>query len=87
MHFLRPELLEHAHDFLRRRAAHNRVVDQDDALSGDEVPHRIELHLHAEIADGLLRLDEGPADVVIAHQSELERNPRLLRVADRGKCS
>ena len=85
MNFLRPELLQHAHNLLRGGAAHDRVVDEHDALPGHNLPDRIQLHLHAEVADGLLRLDERPPDVVIADQSELERNAGFLRVAERGE--
>ena len=46
--------------------------------------HRVELHLDAEVADRLLGLDERPADVVVARHAELERQPRLAAVAERG---
>ena len=74
MHLGRAELLQHADDFFRCRAAHDRVVDEDDAFSGDDPAHGIQFHLHAEVADGLLRLDERPSDIVIAHKAEFERN-------------
>ncbi len=43
------------------------------------------LQLDAELADALLRLDEGASDVVIADDAELERNVALLAEADRGR--
>ena len=85
MHFVRPVLLEHSHDLFRRCAAHDRIVDQHDAFAGDDLPHRIELHLHAEVADGLLRLDERAADVVITYQAVLEGDAGFVRVAERGE--
>ena len=42
------------------------------------------LELDAELADALLGLDEGAADVVVADDAELEGNAALLRVADGG---
>src|SRR5687767_2376414 len=39
------------------------------------------------MANGTLRLDEGPTDIVIADQPELKRNARLLRVPQRGEDS
>src|SRR5213078_648609 len=81
VHFLRAVLLEHADDLFRRRAAHDRVVDQHHALSRHELAYRIELHLHAEVADGLFRLDERPADIVVTYEAELEGDARFQRVA------
>ena len=75
--------LHEADDLPARRSAHDRVVDEDDALVLEDAAHRVELHLDAEVADGLLRLDERPADVVIADQAESQRNARCLAVADR----
>ena len=46
--------------------------------------HRVELHLHAEVPDRLLRLDERPAHVVVADEAHPERDAGLLGVADRG---
>ena len=43
----------------------------------------IQLHLYAEVADRLLRLDERPADVVVADEPHAQRQPRLLGEADR----
>src|SRR4029078_603983 len=43
------------------------------------------LQPHAEMANMIGRLDEGPSDIVIADDAELERDPRLLRIADRGR--
>src|SRR5690349_13421667 len=64
-------------DLLRGRAAHDRIVNQPDPLPFDQVAHGIELHLDAEVAYGLFRLDEGAPDVVVAHQAEAELRARL----------
>ena len=72
----------HAHDLAAGGAADDGIVDQDDALAFEQRAHGIELELHAEIADGLLRLDERAADVVIADQAHAERQAGFEGVAD-----
>src|SRR5262245_29699970 len=44
---------EQLHDPLRGRAADDRVVDDDQALAGDDLPHRIELDRHPAMAHPL----------------------------------
>ena len=75
---------DHLHDLAARRAAHDRVVDHDHPLAAEHAAQRVQLQLHAEVADRLLRLDEGAADVVGADEPHRERDPALLGVADRG---
>src|SRR5262245_15504927 len=41
----------HLDDLFRSRAAHDRIVDQDDAVALYQVAHRIEFDLHAEMPD------------------------------------
>src|SRR5205814_1692917 len=65
----------------------DRVVDEHDALAGEDLAHRIELDPHAGIAATLLRLDERAADVVIADQAELEADTRSLAVAERDRVA
>src|SRR3954467_4065544 len=79
-----PGVTDHAHDLLRSGAAHQRIVDQDDALAFDRGAVRIVLHAHAEFAHALGRLNEGAADIVIADDAEFERYAGMLAVADRG---
>ncbi len=79
---LRAGLAQHAHDLARRRAADDRVVDEHDALALHDLAHGVELDLDAEVADRLLRLDERPADVVIADEAEGEGDARLLGVTE-----
>src|SRR5689334_11441390 len=43
------------------------------------------LQLHAEVANVLARLDEGPPDIVGADDPKLERNLRFLAEAQRGR--
>ena len=71
------------HDLPARRAAHDRVVDQDDALAFEDAAHRVQLDAHAEVPDRLLRLDERAADVVVADEAHLHRDARRLGEAGR----
>ena len=80
MNFGRTGVADHLHDLLGGRPAHDGVVDQDDALAFEQIAHRVELEPHAEVADALLRLDEGAAHIVVADQSHAERQARLFRV-------
>ncbi len=43
----------------------------------------VELHLDPEVADGVARLDEGAADVVVADQPHLERHAGFFGEAER----
>ena len=74
MHFLRTGGADHAHDLAARRSANDGVVDQDNALAFEQIADRVQLQLHAEVADALLGLDERPADIVVADQAESKRN-------------
>ena len=73
---------QHLHDLPRRRAAHDRVVDDDEALAGD-LGERVELHPDPLLAHALLGLDERAADVAVLDQPLAERDPGRAREADR----
>jgi len=62
--------------FFEVGAAHQRIVDQDDALAFDRGAVRIVLHAHAEFAHALGRLNEGAADIVIADDGRVRTAPR-----------
>ncbi len=74
MHFLGAGVAHHPHDLHRRGAAHQGVVDQHDPLPGDHGAIGRMFEPHAELANGLARLDEGTSDVVIADDAELVGN-------------
>ncbi len=74
MDLARPGLAHHLHDLQRGRPAHDRIVDQDDALIPDEGAVGIVLELDAEVADLVAGLDEGSADIMRADDAELERD-------------
>ncbi len=60
-----------------------RIVHENNALAFDQVTNRIELELHAEVANGLRRLDEGPANIVVADQRLAVRDSRFGRIPER----
>src|SRR5580658_3505510 len=73
---------DHAHDLTAGRAADDRIVHQDHTLAFEHAAHGIQLELHAKVADGLLGLDEGAADIVVADQSQAKRNSRFRGIPD-----
>ena len=56
MHLLGARLPQHVHELLAGGAAHDRIVDDDDALAFQQAVDGVELDLDAEVTDGLLRL-------------------------------
>ena len=56
----RARVAQHLHDLARRVAAHDRVVDDDQALAADDLGQRVELHPQAVLAQLLAGLDERP---------------------------
>ena len=73
MHLARAGVAHHLHDLDAGGAAHDRIVDQHDALALDHGAVGVVLHAHAELADRLGRLDEGAPDIVVADDAEFER--------------
>jgi hypothetical protein len=78
-------LAQHPHDGALGVAAHDRVVDDHQALAGDHLAQGVELEADAELADGLAGLDEGAAHVGVLHHPLPVGDPGLLGVADRGR--
>ena len=85
MHFRRPAIAHHLHDFLRGRAPHDRIVHQHHALALKLRPIGIVLEAHAQMPDAVRRLDEGAADIVVADDTELERQTRGMGEPQRGR--
>ena len=83
VHLGRAGFADHLHDLQRRGAAHDRIVDEHDALAGEHVAVGVVLEADAHVADGVGRLDEGAADVVVADDAEIEGQAGGLGVADR----
>ena len=83
VHLGRAGLAHHLHDLQRGRAAHDRIVDEHDALAGEHVAVGVVLEAHAHVADRVGRLDEGAADIVVADDAEIEGQAGRLGEADR----
>src|SRR6266446_4668259 len=75
MHFACPGIAHHLDDLGRGRAAHDRIVDQDDPLAFEIGAVGVVLEADAEMADLLGRLDEGAADIMVADDAEVEGQP------------
>src|SRR5260221_6619619 len=84
VYLARAGVAHHAHDLFRGGAAHQRIVDQDDALALDRGAVGRMLHADAEFAHTLGWLDEGAADIVVSDNAEFERHAGMLAVAERG---
>nr|CAB3474943.1 unnamed protein product [Digitaria exilis] len=84
VHLASAGVAEQAHNLARCGAAHERVVDDDHALPGNDAAHGRKLELNCEVADCLRRLDEAAAAVVPPDEALLELEPRRLREAERG---
>src|ERR1700749_1163008 len=74
----------HLHDFFRSRAAYNGVIHKNDTLAREQCAIGIVLFADAEIADAVRRLDEGTADIMVADDTQIERQLRLFRKTDGG---
>ena len=61
-----PGASQQVDDPFRRRAPHDRVVDDDQPLAGDDRGHRVELDGHAAMTHALRRLDECPTGIPVA---------------------
>ena len=69
VHLGGPGLAEHADELLLGGAAHHRVVDDHQALAGDVLLQRVELHAHAEGPHLLAGGDEGAPDVAVLDEA------------------
>src|SRR5450432_3268232 len=85
VHLARAGRSDHVDDLARGRAAHDRVVDHDDALALEDLAHGRELELDAEVTDLLRGLDERAPHVVRAHEPLVVGDAALARVADGGR--
>ncbi len=87
VHLARPGVAQHADDLPRRVAAHDRVVDDDDPLAGDDLRQRVELEPQAALAQLLAGLDEGAGDVAVLDQAVVAGQPRGAGEARRGRVA
>jgi hypothetical protein len=75
---------QHAHQLVRGRPAHDRVVHHHHALAFQRFPDRGQLHADAQVTHALVGLDKGPVDVAALDQPLAERDARRFREAERG---
>ena len=78
---------QHADDLRGRVAAHDRVVDDDEPLAGDDLGHRVELQPQAVLAQLLAGLDEGPLDVAVLDEAVVLGQAAGARVAARRRVA
>src|SRR5206468_6547894 len=78
VHFSGSGLAKIHHAGARSGAAHDRVVYNHDAFSGNHFLDQIQLHSHVEIADQLTRLQKCAANLVITDERVGVRNIQLL---------
>ena len=84
VHFLRAGVAQVHHARAGGGAAHDRVIDHDDALARHAFLDDVELHLHAELARELRGIEEGAPDVMIADEGGVVGNARFLAETERG---
>ena len=82
MHFFGAGIADQLDQLRGGRPAHQRVVDDDHALSRQVRGEHVEFHGHAPFAQNLRGFDEGASDVAVLDESVVERDARLPRVAD-----
>ena len=75
---------QHLHDLARRVAAHDRVVDHDQALARDHLGQRVELQAQAVLAQLLAGLDERARDVAVLDEAVVLGQPGRAREAAGG---
>ena len=68
MDLARARVAQHLHDLAGGVAAHDRVVDDDEAPPADDLGQRVELQPQAVLAQLLARLDERARDVAVLDQ-------------------
>ena len=83
MHLARAGMADHLDDLGRGRAAHDRIVNQDDPLAFEVGAVGVVLEPYTQMADLVCRLDKGAPDIMVADDPELERQPRFGGKAER----
>ena len=73
---------EKTHQAPARSATDQRIVDDDDSTSLDELGDRVVLDPNPEVPPCLSRMYERPSDVMIPDERQLERKPGLFAEAE-----
>ena len=84
-HLVRARIARHLHDFVRGRAAHDRIVDDQHVLALELDAHRVQLLAHRLLAHRLARHDEGAAHVAVLEEAFAIFDAQLLRDLHRGR--
>ena len=79
VHLGRARFAQQRDDLTGRGAAHDRVVDDHEALALDVVAQRVQLEPHVGAALLLARLDERAPDVAVLHEAVAVRDARGAR--------
>ena len=85
IHLARAGLARHLHDFARRRAADDRIVDEQHDLVLELHADRVQLLAHALLAQRLARHDERAPDVAVLDEALAIREPERVRELQRGR--
>ena len=85
MNLLGAGVAQHLDELHHGGAAHDGVVDDDQALALDIVAQRVEFHTHAHGAQLLRRLDKRTAHVAVLDKALAKGNTALVRIPLRGR--
>ena len=85
MNLLGAGVAQHLDELHHGGAAHDGVVDDDQALALDVVTQRVELHAHAHGTQLLRRLDKRTTHVAVLDKALAKGNTALVRIALRGR--
>ena len=85
MNLLGAGVAQHLDELHHGGAAHDGVVDDDQALALDVVAQRVEFHTHTHGAQLLRRLDKRTAHVAVLDKALAKRNTALVRIPLRGR--
>ena len=61
-------------------APDNGIVNNNKAFAFNKLLDRVQLDLHAKVPDALLRLDKGPADIMISYKTKIKGYAAFFRV-------
>src|SRR3954466_8757174 len=81
VHLEGARLAQHLDQLALRRAPHDGVVDHDEALAGDVLAKRVELHSYRRLPRRLARGDAAAADVAVLHEPLAVRDAAHARKA------
>ena len=84
MDLLGPCLTEHLDDFSAGGAPYYGVVYHHHPFAFEDLSNGVELHLDAEVADGLFGFDEGASHIVVSDEAQFHGDACLLAKSQGG---